>query len=165
MSRLCFLCLFALLSVTCGHLQLSAGSHDMVNIINMAKTTWTVRGVLQYLIMRIMTDAPVYRSLFLFSFHSSLSFLHRRVWISRTWRTGIWSLSVGRCWRAADCLIREWHDHMTHMRLKQQSFSRSFSTVDYKTVINAINLHANIVWLMFICIVQSVEKHLLHAWM
>lgn len=55
-------------------------------------------------------------------FHSSLSFLHRRVWISRTWRTGrpIWSLSVGRCWRAADCLIREWRDHMTHMRLTLQ---------------------------------------------
>ncbi|XP_073708959.1 cathepsin B-like [Garra rufa] len=39
MWRLCLL--FALLSVTCGRPQLSLRSHEMMNFINKAKTTWT----------------------------------------------------------------------------------------------------------------------------
>ncbi|XP_016393678.1 cathepsin Bb [Sinocyclocheilus rhinocerous] len=39
MWRLCFLS--ALLCITCGFPQLSARSHDMINFINTAKTTWT----------------------------------------------------------------------------------------------------------------------------
>ncbi|CAM4686519.1 unnamed protein product [Leuciscus chuanchicus] len=41
MWRVCVVCVCALLSVTCGRPHLSTGSHDMINIINTAQTTWT----------------------------------------------------------------------------------------------------------------------------